>query len=453
MKPKTRTERQLAEWSRRMPPLTAAQRKHAYSLFDSIGYYWKNGKVWCQCCGHVEHRLLPELAVSLELDGEICPGCGASLRLRHWREGSRENAEEKLFSIVRTCREWTVTRTFSIRRYNRAGRPTEYYADEIYQNWISPDGRGTILGRKYTRTPFSLRWDYGSPMDIKHHNASASGYYAFDDMFCTEGNHFYPRATVTPLLRRNGWDARILKMGVSVPEAMRRLLASPAAETLAKQGQWEVFRHMVRRGDWQIPYLYALNICHRHGYAIRDASLWFDYMDLLAWLGLDTHNPRYICPADLHAAHDSLVRRKQQAEARLRQEQRRQEMAKAEPGYHARIARFLGILITDGRLEIRPIPTVTDVFEEGRAMHHCVYDNAYHERPGCLLLSARMDGKRLETVEVSLRTFSVMQSRGPCNRLTAHHDRIVQLVRDNMGMIRHAAEAAPAHRKRLTPPR
>ena len=41
MKPRTKLERQLVEWSAKMPPLTKAQRKYAYGLFDKVGYYWK----------------------------------------------------------------------------------------------------------------------------------------------------------------------------------------------------------------------------------------------------------------------------------------------------------------------------------------------------------------------------------------------------------------------------
>ena len=428
----------MAEWSVKLSPLTKAQLKYAYGLFDKVGYYWKSGKVWCQCCGHMEYRLLPELAVSMELDDELCPECGANLRLRHWKEGKKNNSESKYVSTVRTYRDWMVVRTFEVMRHNQPGKPTQYEAHEIYQNWVSPEGRELITGKRYTRSPFHLLWDYYSPMDIKHHNANASGYYAMEDMFNTSGNYFYPRATITPLLKRNGWDPCILKMGISVPDAIRQLLKNPVAETIAKRGQWEVFRWMMKRGDYQMPYLYALNICHRHGYIIRDASMWLDYMDLLSYFNLDTHNSKYVCPENLIAEHDKLVRRKSKAEARRKLVEKQKEIASAEKAYRKAKARFLGILITDGQLEIRPIPTVKDVFEEGQAMHHCVYTNAYYKRADCLLLSARLDGERVETVEVSLRTFDIVQSRGVCNKNTEYHERIVRLVKENMNLIRQA---------------
>ena len=184
---------------------------------------------------------------------------------------------------------------------------------------------------------------------------------------------------------------------------------------------------------------YAINICHRHGYTIRDAQMWFDYLDLLAYFNMDTHNPKHICPANLIAEHDRLMHRKNKAEARRKLEEQQKEIASAEKAYHAAKASFLDICITDGQLEILPLPTVQAFFDEGQAMHHCVYANGYYKRPESLILSARMDGKRVETVEVSLRTFDVVQSMGACNKPTPHHQHIVQLVRSNMWQIRRLA--------------
>ena len=47
-----------------------------------------------------------------------------------------------------------------------------------------------------------------------------------------------------------------------------------------------------------------------------------------------------------------------------------------------------------------------------------------------------IDGKRIETVEVSLKTLKVIQSRGVCNKLTEYHERIVELVERNAELIR-----------------
>ena len=75
-------------------------------------------------------------------------------------------------------------------------------------------------------------------------------------------------------------------------------------------------------------------------------------------------------------------------------------------------------------------------------MHHCVYTNAYYNDENSLILSARIDGERIETVEVDLRTLKVVQSRGVCNSNTEYHDRIIKLVEDNAEQIRQRMNAA-----------
>lgn len=439
MKARTKLQKTLQAWSAQLPPLTAAQRKYAYALFARLGYYWKgSGKVWCQCCGHAYNVLLPELAISMEV-GHNCPDCGASLTLRHWREGQREYTEERYFSVLRPWRGWMVVRTFHILRSNKMGEATHYAAHEVYQNWVSPDGREEILGRRYTRSPFHMAWDYDSPMDVKHHKHSASGYYELEDVFDDRGNYFYPRAAVTPTLRRNGWNARILRMGVSAVAAVRQLLGNPVAETVAKHGQWDVLAYMLKRGDRQLPYRHALNICHRHGYTIGDAQLWFDYLDLLSYFGLDTHNPHYVCPDDLRAAHDRLAARKDKAEALRRERELAREMAEDDRCYRKDKAPFLGLAFGDGEVAMHVLSGVAEFQEEGSEMHHCVFTNGYYNRTDSLILSATVAGRRAETVEVSLRTFDVVQSRGKCNKVTEWHDRIIGIVRQHMYLIRQAA--------------
>jgi hypothetical protein len=68
--------------------------------------------------------------------------------------------------------------------------------------------------------------------------------------------------------------------------------------------------------------------------------------------------------------------------------------------------------------------------EEGRAMHHCV--GGYYNRPNSLILSAKIDGKRIETIEVSLLDYRLVQSRGLQNQSTRYHKRIVALMEKNM---------------------
>lgn len=72
-------------------------------------------------------------------------------------------------------------------------------------------------------------------------------------------------------------------------------------------------------------------------------------------------------------------------------------------------------------------------------MHHCCYECGYYKKKQSLVLSARIEDRRIETVEVSLKSFKVVQSRGVCNENTEYHDRIISLVEKNMNRIRRCA--------------
>ena len=85
--------------------------------------------------------------------------------------------------------------------------------------------------------------------------------------------------------------------------------------------------------------------------------------------------------------------------------------------------------------------SVQEHLEEGVSMHHCVFDNAYYLKENSLILSATIEGKRIETIEVNLDTLKVVQSRCVCNKNTEYHEQIVSLVNANRKLIRQRMRA------------
>lgn len=442
MKPRTKLEKHSVALAGKLPPLTDAQRRYAISLFPQVGYYLKKGEVWCQCCGYIDTVSKPMLAVSLEMESHICPNCGKSLNLEH-RHGRKANSEEKLYSVVQSFRGMMVVRTFDVLRDNVYGCDTRMYIHEVFQNWITDDGKEVITGKKYTRSPFHFSWDYDSKTDVKQHNGSASGSYEMNDVFDVTGNFLYPRASVTSLLRRNGWTNRILRLPrVSVVNAICQLLTNPLAETLVKTGQLSVFEYMLRKDNYEIPFRHALNICNRNHYIVQDASLWFDYLEALAYFNLDTHNAKYVCPPNLMEAHDKMMERKRKVKAKRSLEEKCKEAAKWEEVYKKDKGKFFGVCFGDGEIMVTVISSVAEIAEEGAAMHHCVYDNGYYKRPDSLILSAKdTEGKRIETVELNLKTLKVEQSRAVCNGVSPYHNRIIGLVEKNINLIKQRMTA------------
>ena len=84
------------------------------------------------------------------------------------------------------------------------------------------------------------------------------------------------------------------------------------------------------------------------------------------------------------------------------------------------------------------IKSVDEVAEEGTLLHHCVFNNGYYKKEDSLLLSARDNRSQnpVETIELDLKSFRILQSRGNCNQDSPFHGEILSLLESNMQEIR-----------------
>ena len=147
------------------------------------------------------------------------------------------------------------------------------------------------------------------------------------------------------------------------------------------------------------------------------------------------HNAHFGCPKNLQEAHDIVQRKLQTKEDKEAEARRRQKALENEERFQTLKAPFFGITFTDGTIEVRVLESVAEYMEEGKALHHCVFTNEYYLKEQSLILSARIEGKRIETIEVSLETMKVIQCRGLQNKNTEYHDRIIDLVNSNIRQI------------------
>jgi hypothetical protein len=207
----------------------------------------------------------------------------------------------------------------------------------------------------------------------------------------------------------------------------------------------------------------AVKIAMRYKYDFQSPE-WSDLVRMLKYLGKDLHNPYYVCPRDLNAMHDEInvlatnkrkrerekreavqrilrerrqLRWQEEAARRLEEKKEREQLAIV--SYPKKRKVFFGLVIEGKGIEIRVLKSVQEFMEEGAAMNHCVYGNGYYDlnnHPNSLIMSARKDGERVETIEVNLKDYVVVQSRGKHNQLTPYHDTILELVNGNMDKIR-----------------
>ena len=170
-------------------------------------------------------------------------------------------------------------------------------------------------------------------------------------------------------------------------------------------------------------------------FAVADEGLWCDYVDMVIRLGRNIHNAHYVCLEDLQQAHNEILQMLRARQEREQEEHKRQKAQEDEARFQKLKAPFFGVAFTDGSIQIRVLESVQEYIEEGQALHHCVFTNEYHLKEKSLILSARIEGKRIETIEVSLETIQVIQCRGLQNKNTEYHERIIELVHQNMKQI------------------
>jgi hypothetical protein len=216
---------------------------------------------------------------------------------------------------------------------------------------------------------------------------------------------------------------------------MIALLKDSRAETLIKNGKKNDLAFFLSRPmDFDFCWT-SYKITLRQQYKIVDIQLWADYIRMLSRCGKDIRNAHYVCPADLKAEHDKYVEKiRQIKEKEERLEQRKKAQANEEK-FRDLKSKFFGLCFTDGQIVISVLESVDDYYQEGNALHHCVGQCEYYLKPNTLVMSARIQGERIETIELSLETFKVLQSRGTCNKNTKYHDRIINLVQDNIQLI------------------
>ena len=423
MKPRNKFEKAVLAQSKSLRPIAKAQKDWAFR--ECVGHYayrLPKGRTTCMDCGH-------SWIMAEQPDNCACPKCRAKLNVRLTFE--RKLQQKQYFTVLTTSGEYQILRMFLLIVEMEKGCKAEPYVLEIGHYWWNKQGRMAVVAIKRVLGRYIDTFSFGSPLAIRMDN-DAYRHIAYAPI--------YPKFKTTDIFRRNGFDGDFHD---TVPTRLiPALLSDSRAETLFKAGQYPMLRHYLQSSLDIGQYWASVKICIRNGYTISDGSMWRDTIDLLRHFGKDTNSPKYVCPQDLKAEHDRLVEKKRTQREREQLAERRQEAVKHEKEYRKLKGCFFGIAFTDGTLNIRVLESVAEFAEEGTAMHHCVWAGNYYLKKDSLILSATIDGKRIETVEVSLQTFEVVQCRGVCNENTEYHDRIIKLVNDNISLIRQRMKAA-----------
>lgn len=298
MKPRTKREKLVVELSSKLPAITETQirwgKKHC---FPHNAYRCKD-EMWCSECGKMW------VDVTGQKEGYIkCPYCGERLEVKVSRK-TKDNAVSYL-TVVTTSGDFQVLRHFYTAKYARKERDTHYFIDEVCQQWITADRKETVMAKAMN---MGYRgWLHGTDMSIKQ-----DGNIYYSHSYDIDG-YVYPKVKLLPILHRNG--LRTSFHGVTPARLIRAILGeSKYAEMLLKTKQYSMLDFYMHRGGLSHPW--AVNICNRNGYIIKDGSMYDDYLHLLDYFHLDTHNAHYVCPKNLKKEHDKLVEKKRKIEAK-----------------------------------------------------------------------------------------------------------------------------------------
>jgi hypothetical protein len=417
MKPKNKLQKQVLEASKKLPSVSETQLKWAYlHCFEHIGRRTKKGVVTCLECGHSWTETTTEKHCN-------CPGCNVKLRIADTRQSVFKQTE--YFCMITVCEDFQVLRFFYINSYAKAGEKAHYFHSEVIQRWIAPNGKYTTLAKLRPMGYFVDTWSFHTDLEIRPEKP----------LYNAIPTCIYPRQKLIPEVKRSGYKRDFYKLPPF--DLFHALLTDNRAETLLKTEQIQLLQFFAGNGFRYINnYWASIKICIRNHYKIEDAAIWRDYIDLLQFFGKDLHNAKYVCPADLTAEHDKQVKKKREQQERERREEARKKALEDEAVFKEAKGKFFGIRFTDGLIQVRTLDSVEEIMQEGDIMHSCVFANEYHLKPDSLILSACIEGKKIETIELSLSKMQVVQSRGVCNKNTEYHERIINLVKKNVRKIR-----------------
>ena len=435
----------------------------------------KDRGVWCTHCGatlvYDQDLLVNKLEELFEGKGPAkitCPHCGQTL----WRCRFIENGvghkvyRDYTYTMKAEVHgDWQVLRYYYVDYECRLGKPSEMGRPiEVVRRWynVRHGGRQVVwsVGRLGCCI-YSSRCDLNlnAPISLKDEDRGRVGMGAYYGTVSyridIDGDAIVSGSQWHPLLKRDGLHG-IGTLNLLHIEAYDAPLVfkTPPLITLYKARRYKLASYYAGsrdndfakiRADWP-----SIKVALRHGYDISDPGLWHDHLEMLRELGEDTLSPHWICPDNLRLAHDQANTRVLRLRRQKKAEEDRKKEAAEEEKYARHIAAFRDLRISGKGVVIAVIPSVEAVRQEGEHMNHCVFSMAYYNKPTSLLLSARDEGgNRLETVEFSLATGEVLQSRAVCNGTSPKHKQILAMMKAASDQITDAWKRAKAERPKV----
>ena len=282
-------------------------------------------------------------------------------------------------------------------------------------------------------------FNLGSEIELKSNNKNIYGYCIGNlfDLSC------YSRE------RHRGKRLQCVKLN---PKKLAKIISIPYGETLYNNNEVDIIERLIYY-PYTKEFLSSIRIAKKHGFLImkENGYEWFDMVYSIIRTKNDNHNPKFVAPSDLKYMHNFFIEKlnkkiekdriHREELAQIREEKKElQKLEKEEQvnkSYIKRRKRFFDIVISNKQFDVHVLKDVNEFYEEGKEMHHCVFSCEYYKKVNSLIFSCRDKlGNRIETVEVDLHNFKVVQCYGKYDHFTSHHKEILELMNKNMNKIR-----------------
>jgi len=413
MKPQTKLQKKVVRLNTEIKPLTKTFKEWAKKKMDK--YVAKHySSMCCMECNHMYKGPARK----------VCPNCKS--KVKYIGKVAGYAASTKLFEVITVFKGFQVIRIIQVEKVSFKKELPSYYFREVIQHWIRKDGKVTILSLKSAFSYYSgINWN--GELEVRSKTSAAERRKAVTGLI-------YIKSKIIPNLKRNGYNVKELK-SFNTQYLMEHILSNPKIETLVKLKEYELLSYFIGRLKDLEEHWNSIKIALRNDYVIHDVGIWVDNLELLKHFSKNIHNPKYICPKDLLEYHQKLIDKKKEEYNKQALERRINEIEKAEDSYKEKIKKFSNFKIENDNIVIEPLKTVKDFYEEGIELSHCIFTNKYYETEDSLILSAKIDGVRIETIEIDLNSLSLEQARGKSNAESQYHDEIVNLVNNNLNQL------------------
>lgn len=429
MKPSTKKQRRIIEIRDSLPSITADQikyaqdnhTKHVALAYKMHHYCLESGEVWKADQKETKRK-----------GYTINPNNGEKLKLcKDYNNGHKETYYTGIFTATK---DYQIVRVLCSTKYYKKGQKPTYFTHEVMQHYISLNGSIDTLMKP--TNGFTMYYDQWKSYGSIEFRTKSNRHQQRQDLWMDE---IYPKTKIHAKLKRNGFKGGLHSIG-RPQNLFTALLSNQITETLWKAKQYKLAKYTLGyRKDRVIKRWNSIKIAIRNNYKIKNVSDYLDYLDQLEQLNKDLNNPKYICPLNFNDAHLRATKKLSEVKSKKAIETRRQEIADFEPIYRKAKEKYFNLMFKSKDLVITPLKSVQDFYEEYKRFRHCVFSQGYYKKKDTLILSATINNEPVETVRISLKDFSIKESRGHNNKRTKYNKEIINLVNSNMNQIMRIA--------------